>query len=62
MYVKISRNCFPGVFAFLQSVLVVDLLGTEHLSVAFGILLLVQGTCVLIGPPIAGKTLYSVVR
>ena len=62
MYFKIFRNFFPGVFAFMQSVLVVDLLGTEHLSVTYGILLLVQGTCVLIGPPIAGMTLYSVVR
>ena len=62
MYVKISRNFFTGVFAFLQSVLVVDLLGTEHLSVTYGILLLVHGTSVLIGPPIAGMTLYSVVR
>ncbi|KAI1278106.1 Monocarboxylate transporter 9 [Halotydeus destructor] len=38
----------------LTSVILVDLLGLEKLTNAFGVLLLFQGTACLIGPPIVG--------
>jgi len=44
-----------GAYVGLTSVILVDLLGLEKLTNAFGILLLFQGIAALIGPPIAGK-------
>lgn len=43
-----------GSYVCLTSVLLVDLLGLERLTNAFGLLLLFQGLATLIGPPIAG--------
>lgn len=45
---------FPAVFASLRSILVVDLLGLEKLTNAFGLLLLFQGVAAAIGAPLAG--------
>lgn len=44
-----------GAYVGLTSVILVDLLGLEKLTNAFGILLLFQGIASLIGPPIGGK-------
>ncbi|GAB6024697.1 [acyl-carrier-protein] S-malonyltransferase [Chamberlinius hualienensis] len=43
-----------GAYVGLTSVILVDLLGMEKLTNAFGLLLLFQGVAALIGPPIAG--------
>ncbi|XP_073833642.1 monocarboxylate transporter 1 [Musca autumnalis] len=43
-----------GAYVGLTSVILVDLLGLEKLTNAFGILLLFQGVASLIGPPIGG--------
>lgn len=43
-----------AVFASLRSILVVDLLGLEKLTNAFGLLLLFQGVAAAIGAPLAG--------
>lgn len=43
-----------GTYVSLSSVILVDLLGLEKLTNAFGILLLFQGASCLIGPPIIG--------
>ncbi|XP_050502934.1 monocarboxylate transporter 5 isoform X2 [Diabrotica virgifera virgifera] len=48
-----------GAYVGLTSVILVDLLGLESLTNAFGLLLLFQGIASLIGPPIAGS-LYDV--
>lgn len=45
-----------GAYVGLTSVVLVDLLGLEKLTNAFGLLLLFQGVASLIGPPLAGKT------
>lgn len=39
----------------LTSVVLVDLLGMEKLTNAFGVLLMFQGIASLIGPPLCGK-------
>lgn len=44
-------------FSALRSILVVDLLGLEKLTNAFGILLLFQGIAAVIGAPLAGELL-----
>ncbi|XP_029662199.1 uncharacterized protein LOC115234926 isoform X3 [Formica exsecta] len=44
----------PAVFASLRSILVVDLLGLEKLTNAFGLLLLFQGVAATVGAPLAG--------
>lgn len=44
-----------GAYVGLTSVILVDLLGLERLTNAFGLLLLFQGIASLIGPPIAGS-------
>lgn len=44
-----------GAYVGLTSVILVDLLGIESLTNAFGLLLLFQGIASLVGPPIAGS-------
>jgi hypothetical protein len=44
------------VYVGLTSVVLVDLLGIDRLTNAFGLLLMFQGLATLIGPPIAGNT------
>ncbi|CAH1982807.1 unnamed protein product [Acanthoscelides obtectus] len=46
---------FIGAYVGLTSVILVDLLGLDRLTNAFGLLLLFQGVASLIGPPIAGS-------
>lgn len=46
---------FLGALVGLTSVILVDLLGIEKLTNAFGLLLLFQGIGSFIGPPIAGS-------
>lgn len=46
-----------GAYVGLTSVILVDLLGLEKLTNAFGLLLLFQGIASLVGPPIAGKNI-----
>ncbi|CAD5229360.1 unnamed protein product [Bursaphelenchus okinawaensis] len=46
-------------YVCLTSVVLVDLIGVEKLTNAFGLLLLVQGIATVVGPPIAG-VLYDI--
>lgn len=46
-----------GAYVGLTSVILVDLLGLDKLTNAFGLLLLFQGVASFIGPPIGGKTI-----
>lgn len=48
-----------GAYVGLTSVILVDLLGLDKLTNAFGLLLLFQGIASLVGPPLAG-VLYDV--
>jgi hypothetical protein len=43
-----------GAYVGLTSVILVDLLGLDRLTNAFGLLLLFQGIASFLGPPIAG--------
>ena len=44
-----------GAYVGLTSVILVDLLGLDNLTNAFGLLLLFQGIASFVGPPIGGK-------
>ena len=44
-----------GAYVGLTSVVLVDLLGMEKLTNAFGLLLMFQGIASLIGPPMCGE-------
>ena len=44
-----------GAYVGLTSVILVDLLGLENLTNAFGLLLLFQGIASIVGPPVGGK-------
>lgn len=46
---------FSGGYVGLTSIIVVDLMGVDKLSDAFGVLLLFQGVAVALGTPIVGK-------
>ena len=50
-----------GAYVGLTSVVLVDLLGLDKLTNAFGLLLLFQGIASVIGPPIIGKR-YSYIE
>lgn len=51
---------FPtACFSALRSILVVDLMGLDRLTNAFGILMLFQGLAAAMGAPIAGKFLIK---
>lgn len=52
-------NFLSGAYVSLTSVILVDLLGLEKLTNAFGLLLLFEGVACLIGPPITGKTFFE---
>src|SRR5690606_8958279 len=45
-------------YVCLTSVVLVDMVGVDKLTSAFGLLLLIQGIATFVGPPIAGKFLY----
>jgi hypothetical protein len=46
-------------FASLRSILIVDLMGLDKLTNAFGLLLLFQGVAAAVGSPLAGMGLQS---
>ena len=48
-----------GAYVGLTSVVLVDLLGLDKLTNAFGLLLLFQGIASVMGPPIIGTKKYS---
>ena len=48
-----------GAYVGLTSVVLVDLLGLDRLTNAFGLLLLFQGIASVLGPPIIGKFFFS---
>lgn len=52
---KIFKILLTACFASLRTIIVVDLLGLEKLTNAFGLLLLFQGVAAVIGPPLAGN-------
>jgi MFS transporter, MCT family, solute carrier family 16 (monocarboxylic acid transporters), member 14 len=58
IYAQWIYTCIFGItcacFSALRSIIVVDLLGLEKLTNAFGILLLFQGVAAVIGSPLAG--------
>ena len=54
-FYAVTFGVTAGVYVSLTSVILVDLLGLEKLTNAFGLLLLFQGLATLIGPPIVGK-------
>jgi len=45
---------FKGSYVCLTSVVLVDLVGVDRLTNAFGLLLFIQGIATFVGPPIAG--------
>lgn len=51
---RVKISVIAAVFASLRSILVVDLLGLEKLTNAFGLLLLFQGVAAAVGAPLAG--------
>lgn len=52
---KLISNIYRiGAYVGLTSVILVDLLGMDNLTNAFGLLLLFQGIASFVGPPIAG--------
>lgn len=50
---------FISSYVCLTSVVLVDLIGVDKLTNAFGLLLLVQGIATFVGPPFCGKTLFD---
>ena len=54
MYCAVFGIC-SGAYVGLTSVVLVDLLGLDRLTNAFGLLLLFQGIASVLGPPIIGK-------
>jgi hypothetical protein len=52
---------FISPFVYLTSVILVDLVGMDRLTNAFGLLLFVQGVAVLISPPLLSKFMYKTV-
>ena len=51
-----------GAYVGLTSVVLVDLLGLDKLTNAFGLLLLFQGIASVIGPPIIGKNTITLIK
>ena len=49
-----------GAYVGLTSVVLVDLLGLDKLTNAFGLLLMFQGIASVMGPPVIGKTFTSI--
>lgn len=57
-YAALYGGCM-GVYISLKTVILVDLIGFERITDAFGIMLLIQSVGFVIGPPIVGK-LYDI--
>ena len=47
-------GCFESAFWGLTTPIVVDLLGLEHLTHGFGIIMFTRGVACLMGPPLGG--------
>jgi len=56
-YCSDLRVACAGVYISLKPIVLVDLLGLEKLSSAFGLALLFQGIGALAGPPLAGLSI-----
>lgn len=56
---RVMHCTVSGVFVSLMSVVLVDLLGLEKLTSAFGLVLLFEGIGAVLGPPIAGITICT---
>jgi len=54
LYVLHLIDFVAACFASLRSILIVELMGLDKLTNAFGLLLLFQGIAAVIGSPIAG--------
>lgn len=50
---------FLACFASLRTIIVVELMGLEKLTNAFGLLMMFQGIATIIGAPIAGNILTN---
>lgn len=59
-YTTPFSNFFSAAYICLTSIILVDLLGLDKLTNAFGILSLFRGSASILGPPIAGKSIYFV--
>ena len=53
-FLTLSHPSLTGAYVSLISVILVDLMGLEKLTNAFGILMVFQGVACLIGPPVIG--------
>lgn len=60
IFYAVVFGSMSGAYVGLTSVVLVDLLGMERLTNAFGLLLMFQGIASVIGPPICGMYLYAV--
>lgn len=55
IFYAIVFGSMSGAYVGLTSVVLVDLLGMERLTNAFGLLLMFQGIASVLGPPMCGK-------
>lgn len=53
--VSLLFGLFVSAYVSLTSIILVDLLGLDNLTSAFGLLVLFRGVSTLIGPPLAGS-------
>jgi MCP family monocarboxylic acid transporter-like MFS transporter 14 len=53
--VAVFFGLFISAFVSLTSVILVELLGLDNLTNAFGLVILFQGSATIIGAPLAGK-------
>ena len=56
--IKSHTSPVSAVFVSLRSILMVELIGLDRLTNAFGLVTMCQGLSAFIGAPIAGKLLY----
>ena len=48
-------GCFAAGYISLTSIILVELLGLDQLTNAFGLLILFRGSSSMVGPPLSGK-------
>src|SRR5439155_19485325 len=58
--VAIFFGLFVSGYISLTSIILVDLLGLDNLTNAFGLLILFRGAASIVGPPVAGKYKFYV--
>jgi len=61
MYHEFACCLYTGAYVCLTPIVLVDLLGLEKLSNAFGLVLLFQGIGAVAGPPFAGFFDYTLI-